>query len=642
MTDLPDTPTEEVEKSDVAPTPNPASPATPRAPKKGGGSSVTRVLLLFTVLGLFIFLGSVGGLIYLINQEDVGEVADGSYLQIYLTPSLKDAPGQAGLFTEPDNFPPVVTEISASLRRARTDDRIDGLVLRFDGAAVGWANARELRDAIIEFQADGKPCVAYSEAYTNQDYYLASACEHVLLAPSGVHLVAGLSLSITYYADAFEKIGLDPEFEHVGDFKSGPEPYQRTGPSEEAIVAYESFMNALSDELVRGIAESRNLPEERVRELINHPSMDPKVALANGLVDGLAFPDAVQKTLRSAGDDDFIAKLDAAPPWDAATEGPDAEDDELFTSIKEYLKTVRADWRDSEEYVAVIHADGTIVSGDPEGGLFADAALADRPFRRWMAEARDNEKVKAVVLRVNSPGGSGLASDMMWREIVRTQEAGKPVVVSMANYAASGGYYIAAPADWIVAQPTTLTGSIGVYGGKFNVSGTYEKLGMNVHRFKSAENSDLLAADAPFSEEGRAIFKGYLENFYTVFVGKVAEGRGRSFDDIHEVAKGRVWTGAQAKELGLVDELGGIDIALAKAAELGGIGDKEWGVLRLPQQKPFFELLMEDLQNAEAPKVKVQLDLPVGQDVMEELFLLEAVMADGGVAAHLPGAPEVK
>lgn len=642
MTDLPEPPTEEVEKSDPAPTPSAASPAPARPPRKGGGSSVTRVLLVLTVLGLLIFVGSVGGLIYLINQEDVGEVADGSYLQIYLQPSLRDAPGQGGLFAEPDDFPPVVTEITAALRRARTDDRIDGLVLRFDGATVGWANARELRDAILEFQADGKPCVAYSEAYTNQDYYLASACEHVLLAPSGVHLVAGLSLSITYYADAFEKIGLDPEFEHVGDFKSGPEPYQRTGPSEEAVVAYESFMNALSDELVRGIAESRKLPEERVRELINHPSMDPKVALANGLVDGLAFPDAVQKTLRSAGDDDYIAKLDAAPLWDAATEGPDAEDDELFTSIKEYLKTVRSDWRDSESYVAVIHADGTIVSGDPEGGLFSDAALADRPFRRWMAEARDNDKVKAVVLRVNSPGGSGLASDMMWREIVRTQEAGKPVVVSMANYAASGGYYISAPADWIVAQPTTLTGSIGVYGGKFNVSGTYEKLGMNVHRFKSAENADLLAADSPFSEEGRTIFKGYLENFYSVFVGKVAEGRGRSFDDIHEVAKGRVWTGAQAKERGLVDELGGIDVALAKAAELGGISDADWGLLRLPEQKPFFELLMEDLQNAEAPQINVKLDLPVGADVMEELFLLEAVLADGGVAAHLPGSPEVK
>ncbi|MBT3222938.1 MAG: signal peptide peptidase SppA, partial [Proteobacteria bacterium] len=265
--------------------------------------------------------------------------------------------------------------------------------------------------------------------------------------------------------------------------------------------------------------------------------------------------------------------------------------------------------------------------------------LADKPFARWMKEVRDDDAVKAVVLRIDSPGGSGMASDMMWHEVKLTQAAGKKVVVSMGDLAASGGYFIAAPSDWIVAQPSTLTGSIGVFGGKLNLAGTYEKIGLTQALFKRGEQADLLSGSHPFSEEGRATMQAFLDDFYRVFVGKVMEGRGMTYDEVHAVAQGRVWTGEQALERKLVDELGGLDVALAKAAEFCELD--EYGIVRLPRPKTFVELLMEDLAEVKAQQVKIQqvelnLGLPIDADALAELLLLQRILEDGP-AAIVPG-----
>ncbi len=625
----------------------PQEPARARPRPRPGGRSgsatmVTRLLIGFTALGLFVCLASIGAVVYFVSNSDTADVAEGSFLKVPLSGSISDAPIQGGLFVEPEDFPPTTTGIAEAIREAGDDERISGLYLKMNGVGMGWAQAQELRDAVTDFRASGKPCVTYAEAYTTRDYYLASACDKVLLAPSGITLISGMSLEVTYYANAFEKIGLDPEFEHVGDFKTGPEPYQRSEPSEEAIVAYEAFIDSIYGQVVAGIASGRGLSEDVVRDLIDHPKLTPEDAVARGLVDGLAFPDAVEDNILSAADDGWLESLAKMPdpPAEDADESLLEDEPEVFTSLKEYRKGIREAHQDKDKLVAIVHAQGTIVSGDPDGGLFGDSnLLGDRPFARMMQEVRDDDQIKAVVLRVNSPGGSGLASDMMWREVLLTQNAGKPVVVSMANYAASGGYFISAPSDYIIAQPGTLTGSIGVFGGKFNLGGTYEKIGLNTHTYKRGENSDLLSSSVPFSEEGREIFKGYLESFYTDFVQKVADGRDKPYDDIHAVAKGRVWTGQQALERGLVDELGGLDTALAKAAELGDAGD-DYGVVRLPRQKGFFDLLFEDMANAESPKIQVDIDLGIGNDVARDLLVLEAVLADGGVAAMVPGQPE--
>jgi len=254
-----------------------------------------------------------------------------------------------------------------------------------------------------------------------------------------------------------------------------------------------------------------------------------------------------------------------------------------------------------------------------------------------MRDAREADDVVAVVIRVNSPGGSGLASDMMWREVVRTREQGKPVVVSMADYAASGGYYIAAPADWIVAEPGTLTGSIGVFGGKMNLAGLYEKAGMTEHTWKRGAEADMFSSTSGFSEAGRATYRQFLEDFYEVFLDRVGSGRGMERDEVHAVAQGRVWTGAQALERGLVDELGGLDEAVRKAAELAQVDD--YGTHVLPKRKDFLELLLEDLEGT--TNARVQIELP-GIDVesVDSVLVLEKVLADG-VAAFASGLPEV-
>lgn len=595
-------------------------------------SNVTRVLLVLTALGALVFLGSIGLTVYLFSLGGKATVTEGTWLHAELKGILSDAPSQGGLFLDPSQSPPIVTEISRAVRRAATDDRIEGVLVVLDAPQMGWASAKEIRDSLVDLRAAGKPCVVYSELYTSGTYYLASACDRVVLAPSGISLVSGLSISVTYYAETLAKLGIEPEFEHVGDFKSAVEPYERTEPSPAAEQAYNDLVDGLYEEMVAAIATGRGLDPEAVRAHIDGMRLTPEAALERGFVDAVAFPDAVAKTLDTLDSEEWAEGLAMIQEdWE------DKEWEEHFTALPEYVKEVRAEDAAWGDKIAVVHAEGPIQSGDGDQDLFGGALLTDGEFRKWMREVRKDESIAAVVLRVNSPGGSGLASDMMWHEVERTRAAGKPVVVSMGDYAASGGYYIAANADWIVAHPTTLTGSIGVLGGKFNLSGTFEKVGLHQTSFKRGELADMLSATRGFSEEGRAAFRDYLESFYESFVTKVAEGREMEYAEVHAVAQGRVWTGKQALERGLVDELGGLDVALAKAAELAQVED--YSIRRLPEEKTFFDLLLEDLASARSPTVEVELldELPGAEAAIREIVLLNGMMKDGGALLYLPG-----
>jgi len=259
-------------------------------------------------------------------------------------------------------------------------------------------------------------------------------------------------------------------------------------------------------------------------------------------------------------------------------------------------------------------------------------------FRKWIRTVRDDDSIRAVVMRVNSPGGSALASDMMDREVQLTKMAGKPVVVSMADYAASGGYMMSAHADWIVAQPTTITGSIGVFGMFFDARGSYEKLLLAEHTYKRGERADLLHMTSEHDETDRQILQEFVEDTYGDFIGMVAEGRGVSADQIAGVAQGRVWTGIQGMDgRNLVDELGGLNEALAKAKELASTPDA--GIVRLPEKKGFIDVLVEEMAKAEAPSVSVDLPFPEANAALEELALIRKFQESGGVVAYLPGRP---
>lgn len=611
------------------PTSNPPT----RPARRARGSMF--VLLLVTGFGLLVFLASLGAVVYFVANRSP-EVAEHSFLEIALAEPLGDAPMQGGMFFDPADAPPVLTDIVASIRKAKDDPRIDGVFLRMEGARTGFAGGEEIYGALTELRKSGKPCVAYAEVYETMPYLIASACDRVVLAPSGIGLVTGLAVSTTYYAQAFEKMGVKAEMLHVGDFKSAVEPFERTEPSEPAALAMNEMLDGLWGSWVKRVAEGRGKTAEEVQAWVDHPALSAKGMLDAGMVDALAFPDQVRARIADAKSEGWVASLSEPVTLD------DEAIAKLFTSLDDYRKSDAkgGSWQSGKKKIAVVYAEGDIVSGEAEGGLFGGSSLiADRTTREWLEEIREDDAIAAVVLRVNSPGGSGLASDMIWRELQRVKADGKPVVVSMGNYAASGGYYIATAGDWIVAEPSTLTGSIGVFGGKVTFGGTYDWLGLKQTTFKRGENADLLSSTAAFTEEGRAVYQRFLDDFYETFLARVTEARKMTRDEAHAIAQGRVWTGEQALERKLVDELGGLDAAVAKAAELADLGT-DYSFERWPKSRTFFEVLLEDFESSRAPTVA--LDLPfIDRQAVEDLLVLERILGDAGVAAWMPGSVRI-
>lgn len=581
----------------------PGSPARAPSPKS---RRAARLLLGIAVMGVLTLVAATAGVVILMKNEFTPNVKEGTALEVVLDGSIADAPSEGGFVMDPNDFPMLLTETTAEIRRAATDDRITGLYLEVEGLSLGWAGATELRDAVAAFTASGKPCWAWADGYENKTYYVASACKEIYVSPAGVTLVNGFSVTTEYYAGVFEKIGVNANFEHVGDFKSAVEPYQRKEPSEPASAAMEYMLDGLYGEMVRGIAAGRGISEDEVKALIDNPPITPASAVERKMVDGAKWRDEVADGL--AGEE--------------------------RTSLDDYREPSNPFGRMGKR-IAIVHAEGAIVSGESGQPLFGGSMVGDKSMVAILDDIREDDNVVAVVLRVNSPGGSGLASDNIWRALKRVQEAGKPLVVSMADYAASGGYYIAAPAEWIVAEPNTLTGSIGVFGGKLNLGGIYEKVGITTHTYQRGEMSELFSPIADFSDPQREKFKEFLQSFYDIFLARVAEGRKMENAVVHEVAQGRVWTGNQALERGLVDEIGGLDAAIAKAKALAEVGpDEKLAIERLPRRRTFLDQLSEDLQKSALP---VEATIPEVQRAYSDLILLDRVLADGGVAAMLPG-----
>lgn len=594
---------------DSTPTPPPQGPSGPTGPgePRPRRRSGVRLLLGISVMGLLTLVAAGAGVAFFARDRIMpGAGKAEGFLELDLSEPLSDAPGDVGLVLDPKDFPALVTEVASEIRRAAKDERIAGLYLEVGDAGVGWAGLQEIRGAIADFTASGKPCHAWGETYDNKAYYLASACKDVYLAPAGLVMVNGFAITTEYYAGTFEKLGVRANFEHVGDFKSAVEPFERTGPSDAASLALDALLDDLYGQFVDGVATSRGMTPDQVRALVDDPPITPEQAVAAKLVDGLKYRDEVREGM--AGED--------------------------RTKLKEY-RDVPTPF-DTRPKIAVVHAEGQIVSGESGSPLFGGAFVGDRTLHEILEDVREDEDIVAVVLRVNSPGGSGLASDMIWHDLEELKKDGKPFVVSMGDYAASGGYYIAAGADHIVAEPGTLTGSIGVFGGKMNLGGLYEKVGITMHTWQRGQLAQLLSPTSDFSDAERAKFRQFLESFYDVFLARVAEGRGMSREDVHTVAQGRVWTGRQALEHKLVDELGGLDTAVAKArvlAQVDAAADVE--LVRLPRRKTFVDQLLEDMEGKAPSSSALPLEL---QASLARLEALSRVLEGGGVAALLPSA----
>jgi protease-4 len=474
-----------------------------------------------------------------------------------------------GSFLDPfggDNTAGLVN-LKKAIAEAKTNDNIKGIYLNAGLFGAGQAGLLELREALQDFKESGKFIVAYDEAYSEGGYFLASVADEIYLNPLGGIDFNGFSSEGIFLKGFFEKVGIKPEVFRVGEFKSAVEPFILDKMSPENRLQTQYFLDDINSHAIDLIAESRKIAKDSLIK-INHQMLvrKPKDAVTYKLATALKYEDEVHSILKEKlglKEEDQISTINAT---------------ELGGQAKSKNVT-------SANRIAVILAEGEIVDGNAEG------AISSEKFAKEIRKARKDESIKAIVLRVNSPGGSILASEVIWREMSEAKKV-KPVIVSMGEVAASGGYYIAAPADTIVAQPNTITGSIGIFGILFNVQELVnDKLGVTTDVVSTGELSDFGNMARPLTEVERTIIQSSVEDGYETFISRVAEGRGMHPDSVRKVASGRVWTGTQAKARGLVDVLGGLDTAIGIAAAKIKAGE-DYRVVYYPEKKPWFEELM--------------------------------------------------
>lgn len=492
-------------------------------------------------------------------------------------------------------------------KSAASDSKIAGVYLDISVFMSGFATAKEIRESLLEFRKSGKWVIAYSEVMTESAYYIASAADKVYLNPEGDLEFNGLAVEVSFFKKLFDKLEIKPEIFRVGDFKSAVEPFMLDKMSDANRLQLNELIEGINNEMIKEIAVSRNIEESKLKEISDKMmATNLQEAKKLKLVDSLLYYDQVLAELEN--------KL-----------GVTNESDIDFVKYNKYKKTV-TNTKTSENEIAVIVAEGDIMPGKADPGT-----IGSTTFAKEIRKARNSKKVKAIVLRINSPGGSALASDVMWREVTLAAKE-KPVIASMGDYAASGGYYLAMGANTIVAEPNTITGSIGVFSVLFDMSSFLgNKIGITFDEVKTGDVGELITVTRPLTEQEKRIWQKRTDAIYETFTSKAAEGRNMNVEDLRKVASGRVWTGTQGKERGLVDELGGFDDAVKIAAEKAGVADN-YKVRFYPKQKTFFEQWLSDLE--ENAKIKVlQDELGENYKMVEQVKKLKTYQ---GAQARMP------
>jgi protease-4 len=539
-------------------------------------ASITGIIIA-SLLGFFIMAGIFSAIVA--SSEKEVHIKDHSALVLKLDAQLSDrAPNNPFQDLELPGFEGSkrlgLDEITEAIEKAKHESKIKGIYLKLDNVMGGYAMAEEIRNALADFkQESGKFVYAYSSTYSQKAYYLASVADKVFINPEGMLEFAGLASQHSFYKNALEKLGIEVQVIRHGKFKAAVEPFMLEEMSAENREQIEVYIGSIWNNVVNQIGQSRGLSPEKLNQLAdkNMTFQPAGELLASGLVDSIVYEDQFLDFLREA----------------TGT----AEDKEINAHSVADMKSVAAPRKGkglAKDKIAVIYGIGEIgMSASP----FDDESISGPYLAREIRKARKDSTIKAIVFRINSPGGSSLASDLIWREVVLAQQL-KPVVVSMGDVAASGGYYIACAADSIVANPTTITGSIGVFGLVPNMEELFEdKLGINNEVVKTNELSDLPSVTRPMSTIEKAQMQNMVETVYDTFVKHVAEGRNMSYEAVDAIGQGRVWTGENAKELGLVDVLGNLDTAIDIAAELAQL--ENYRTVQLPKQKDPIAELME-------------------------------------------------
>ncbi len=466
-----------------------------------------------------------------------------------------------------------LNEILRNIHKARLDTNIRGIYLQLSGLQAGIATVEEIRNGLIGFKKSGKFILAFSDTYTQGSYYLASAADKIYLVPTGSVNFIGLSAELMFYKKTLEKLDLQPEIIRHGKFKSAVEPFMYDKMSPENREQIRTYVGSIWNHMVNQVAESRNITTQQLNNFADSLLLwDNKAAVRSGLIDALLYKDQV---------------LDTLAKWIDVKKAKDIE----FVSYQKYIKVPQKSGSKgySSNKIAVIYAEGDILTGEQGEGFIGSEKIA-----RAIRQARQDSAIKAIVFRINSGGGSALASEVIWREVDLARKV-KPVIASMGDVAASGGYYIAAAADTIVASPNTITGSIGVFGLLMNAENFFEdKLGITTDVEKTNQWSDFGSVFRPLSETERLTLQHMVDETYHVFVSHVAEGRNLNYVNVDAMAEGRVWSGVNAKEHGLVDVFGGLETAIKIAAEKAGLGEK-YRITELPKQEEAFAQIMKEL-----------------------------------------------
>jgi protease-4 len=527
----------------------------------------TAWILAASVLAVALGAAAVGALALVLrgSRTAAPSFASNSYLGLTLSGEIPEAPPPSELGSLLESRPPSLRTIVESLDRAALDSRIKAVVLRVNTLpGAGWGKVQELRDALIRFKKSGKPAYAHLEFCGNKEYYLATACTKIYAVPTALLDVSGLAAEVTFFRKTLDKIGVQAQFEGVGKYKNAPNQFTETGFTQPHREQTDALLDSLFAQYVQAIGASRGKTPEEVKQIVDAGPYDGQKALEAGLVDEVLYQDELESRLKQA---------------ERVTPG-------------RYVRSSRGFSFDGRPKIALVYAVGEIIPGE-SGTAFGAEFVGSDTLARAIRRARTDSDIRAIVLRVDSPGGSGTASDVIWREM-ELAHGTKPVVISMGDVAASGGYYISMAGDALVADPATITGSIGVFGGKFSLRGLYDKIGINREILVRGKHAALFTEYRPWNDEERAKIRGLMEAFYEDFVSKAAKGRKKTYEEIHDVAQGRVWTGAEAHRIGLVDKLGGLDVALAEAKQRARIAkDQDVVLVILPERKGFWETLME-------------------------------------------------
>ena len=506
-----------------------------------------------------------------------------------------------------------MNDILSAIRKAKSNDKIQGIYLNVGLAASNYAKMEPIRKALVDFKESGKLVVAYGENISQQAYYLSSVADKIFMNPSGILDFGGLATSIQFNKGVFEKWGIEMQVYKVGTYKSAVEPYTQDKMSEANREQVTACLNDIWNTLLNGISESRGIPVETLNRYADEYLMltDPKTIVEYKLIDELKYADEVEKYLKE--------RLELK------------ENDKLnFAGVNDLLSVPEAGKEISKEKIAVLYAEGEIVS-DYLSGYNPSVCITAKEYVKELNRLKGDESVKAVVFRVNSPGGSAYASEQIWHAL-QELKAVKPVVASMSAYAASGGYYISCGANKIIAEPTTLTGSIGIFGLIPNGAQLAKKMGatydgVSTNKFSNFGSETVsipffgigLLPARPFNNEESAKLQAYVERGYDLFLSRCAEGRGKTKEEIDAIGQGRVWTGNQALKLGLVDELGSIDLAIQTAAGLAGI--ETYSIREYPAKKDFWMSLLENSSESVSEKAITTI---LGKEAVQQKRMLKA------------------